>query len=955
MTKILDNLDDLFQDGGFFDDYLAHYGRSVRDGAPVGSGRYPWGSGSEEEQRAVRFRDEVMNLRRQGMSDADIAAKYELKNATELKRRYSIATNTVKQLNIGRYLALKNSDHHYSRSEIGQMLGVNESTLRSWEKDLEGERASKTEKLANTIQEDIDKRGFVDVGKGVDTQLGVSRDRLDTAILMLQDKGYKYQTFKIKQVGNGEDMEIRVLGKPEITQGYIKDHPLEFGPPGFYSEGGEIKRFEKPVSIDSSRVFIRYAEDGGVEKDGLIELRRGVDDISLKDAHYAQVRIAVDGTHYLKGMAMPSDDIPKGYDIVFNTNKHKGTPMINYDDPDHQVLKKMKDPSKTPDGNPFGASIRLDNQLILAQRHYKDKDGNEKLSAINIVSEEGNWETWSKTLPSQFLSKQPLTLAKRQLDLNYADQAREYDQIMKLTNPVVKQKLLQEFADNCDSAAVHLKAAAMSRQQAHVILPFPELKDTEVYAPGYRNGEKVVLIRYPHAGRFELAELTVNNKVESVRKALGTNPRDAIGINPATAGILSGADFDGDTAVVIPNNKGQIKVFDHKGNPDSPLAKLKTFDPKEAYPYVEGMKVMSKANKGKEMGKVTNLITDMTLQGATPDELARAVRHSMVIIDAEKHKLNYKKSEADNQIDALRRKYQYNEATGTYGGSGTLISRAKSPEYVDDRKVLWSLKDENGKKLVDQGIDVKTGEKVYQPAGARGTKRVVNKETGEVTWEKVVKKIQSTKMAEAKDARELLSSTKHPYEMEVVYADYANRMKALANRARKSYLATPSQKQSASAKETYKEERASLLAKLNDALKNKPLERKAQLLATQIRRGIERDNPDMDEDDKKKKKNQALSYARARVGANKQQIQITEKEWKAIQAGALSDSQLREVLNNANMDQVRAYATPRDTTKLSSADLALAKSMMAADYTRAEIADRLGVSRSTLSNALNEK
>ena len=48
------------------------------------------------------------------------------------------------------------------------------------------------------------------------------------------------------------------------------------------------------------------------------------------------------------------------------------------------------------------------------------------------------------------------------------------------------------------------------------------------------------------------------------------------------------------------------------------------------------------------MGDVSNLITDMTIKGANNDELARAVRHSMVVIDSEKHNLDVKASARDN-------------------------------------------------------------------------------------------------------------------------------------------------------------------------------------------------------------------------------------------------------------------------------------------------------------------
>lgn len=67
-----------------------------------------------------------------------------------------------------------------------------------------------------------------------------------------------------------------------------------------------------------------------------------------------------------------------------------------------------------------------------------------------------------------------------------------------------------------------------------------------MYAPNYKDGETVALIRYPHGGTFEIPILTVNNKQAEGKRVLGNTPADAIGINSKVAGRLSGADFDGD-------------------------------------------------------------------------------------------------------------------------------------------------------------------------------------------------------------------------------------------------------------------------------------------------------------------------------------------------------------------------------------------------------------------------
>ncbi len=398
---------------------------------------------------------------------------------------------------------------------------------------------------------------------------------------------------------------------------------------------------------------------------------------------------------------------------------------------------------------------------------------------------------------------------------------------------------------------------------------------------------------------------------------------------------MSGADFDGDTALVIPVNS-RVKVRTSKT-----LKGLEGFDPKEAYPYKEGMKVMTPDMKQKQMGMVTNLITDMTLKGADSDELARAVRHSMVVIDSEKHKLNYKQSELDNGIAALKDKYQ-NNGDGRHGVS-TLISRAKSPEMVEARKDY----------TLGPNSIYEDGSKKYTPTKETWT---TTDRRGNV---KVHTRMQeSTRMAEATDAFTLTSggSRKNPgTQMEAVYADYANKVKALANSARKEFVSTPSLKYDPDAKKAYQVEVDSLNHKLNIALKNAPKERQAQLLANQIFEAKKQADPSMDKDHIKKAKGQALTTARARVGAKKQRVDITPSEWTAIQKGAISDSKLRAILNNADLDKVKQYATPRSTATISNANKTRAVAMArSGNYTTREIADALGVSTSTISKLVND-
>jgi DNA-binding CsgD family transcriptional regulator len=762
------------------------------------------------------------------------------------------------------------------------------------------ERSEITNVTANVLKDNVEKKTYLDVGLGVERYLGVSRTKLKTALAQLEEEGYKLHSFKVEQVGTGEKTNMMVLTKGDVGFGEVMRNRDKIRLTTEYSEdGGRSFLGLEPInSVNAKRVQIRYNEEGGAQKDGVIELRRGIEDISLGNAKYAQVRIGVNDTHYMKGMATYSDNMPNGVDIIYNTNKKIGTPMLGTKD--NTVCKEMKD---DPD-NPFGSTVR--------QKHYVDKDGNKKLSALNIVNEEGDWGEWSKSISSQVLSKQTTDLAKKQLGLAYDAKKDEFDELSSLTNPVVKRKLLDSFADDSDSAAVHLKAAALPRQATHVLIPFPTIKETEIYAPNYNNGESVVLIRYPHGGRFEIPELTVNNKHVEANRVI-KNAKDAVGINHKVAEKLSGADFDGDTVLVIPNNKGSIKTR-------AALEQLKDFDPKTAYPAYEGMPRMTSRAKGMQMGSVSNLITDMTIKGATYDEIARAVKHSMVVIDAEKHHLNYKQSYVDNGIAKLKEIYQGSARSG----ASTLISRASAEVRVNARK---------------ESVDPETGKKIYTYTGESYITR---------RGKEVFKTTTSTKLAETPDAFSLSSGTP----MEAIYATHANKLKVLANEARKTSINTKPMYTSPSAKKLYANEVASLDAQLNNALKNKPLERQAQLLANTIVSTKKTDNPMMDAADLKKIKGQALAEARARMGAKKQDIIISDKEWNAIQAGAISSNKLMQILNNTDLDRIKQLATPRTTTSLTPIKEARIKNMIANGYTQSEIANQLGISTKTISNLM---
>lgn len=881
------------------EDYLQHYGILRK------SGRYPWGSGDNPVQRSNTFLSMVDDLRKQGLTPKEIAIGLGLKNTTHLRNVTTIARAEKTAADVSTVVRLKESG--MSNIAIGKQMGIGESQVRALYKKREDDQLNILQATTTAIKNRCDDVKYLDVGTGQQFHIptGVTESKFKAAIAALEDQGYKVHYLKVPQLGTKHETTQKVLTPPGVTYSEVsKNRDSVRGFTEWTNDGGRSwLGIQPPISVSSKRLAIKYKEDGGDQADGVIYVRPGVKDISLGNSRYAQVRVQIDKTHYIKGMAMYKDDLPPGTDLVFHTNKSNTGNKLD-------ALKPLKD---DPD-NPFGSTVRQ-----LMDEHGKVR------SAMNIVYEEGSWERWSKTLSSQFLSKQTPDFAKSRLDATFEKKKTELDEIMKLTNPTVRKHLLLKFAEEADSSAVHLKAAGFKRQASHVILPIKSMKENEVYAPNFKNGERVVLIRHPHGGTFEIPELTVNNRHPEANKLLGPTKsrpepvQDAIGIHPKVAQHLSGADFDGDTVLVIPNNNRRIKN-------SPPLAGLKDFDPM-IYKLSDDSPIprISASGKQHQMGDVSNLITDMTIKGAPHSELARAVRHSMVVIDAEKHHLNYKQSAIDNGIADLKRRYQ----GGARKGASTLISRSKSQARVPERKQGFR-------------IDPETGRKEYRYTG-----RVRIDEKGR----EIPRTTKSTKMAETHDARTLLSEhggTK----IEKVYADYANRLKTMANDTRKVGVNTKPTPYDPSARTAYSKQVASLTASLHLALRNAPLERQAQVLGNAVYKQKLRDNPEMDDTEKKKVKAQALMEARTRVGAKKDLIKPTQDEWNAIQAGAFRNNTLTSILDNADLDHIKKLATPKETLLMTTAKTSRAQAMLRGGATQAEVAEALGVSLSTLKRSL---
>ncbi len=1013
-------------------DAIIHSGVGHDENPPGrGSGRYPWGTGQRLHQHDWEIYDRIQKYRQQGMTEAQIVKAMGFKNSNEFRAVKQIATNIVrsdKQRTADYYIHTINPETGkvYTPTEIGKIMGVNESSVRSYLTTSTTGNSTKIFQAAETLEMAVKEKHYIDVGKGVELNLGLSPDSLNTSLEILKQKGYVVDTIDVKQITNPNQMTTyRVLADPGTTKQDLRAHKYDIKTLEELSSLDERiqnpdhpSHFVKPNFLKLDQVAIKYDENGGRAMDGEIMIRAEKDAngnyiptnpaLSLGNARYAQVRIAVntpDGPMYAKGIAGYSSDVPDGSDILVWSNKSE-----------EGGYKKALKPMKESDTNPFGSTV--------VQTYMKDKDGNyilnkdgtKQVSAINIVGStpedahaEGVWSTWNRNTPSQFLGKQSKELVKQQLSLKIQQAEDELAEVMSYTNPTIKKNMLIDLADQFDGNAVSLKAAPIAGQSVHVLRAVPSLKDTECYCPDLPDGTIVAAVRYPYAGPFESPILKVNNRNKDARDRIG-NAMDACGINQAVANKLSGADFDGDTVTVIPlTRKTASGEFERITNVKTAptLPGLEGFDTAEygldnprfskmvdkngepTYPLIRNTQ-----QRSTQMGIASNLITDMYARGCEDEEeLSRAVRYSMVIIDAYKHKLNYKAAYQDYDIESLKKKYQNRideNGEEKYGGASSLLSRSKSKTTVDARSMAYTIDKETGEKVYrppkyttkairekqyveapDGYVNPKTGRKSKFMVDENGKKlvattdgKIVKNKDGTYSYDKgsgkevwitkgYEKRTQeSTQMAEAKDARTLLSD--NPNEIERMYADFANHFKTLANRARLESIRVKEDKADPEARKKYAAEVESLKEKLVIAKSNSVRERQANLIASSRFNAAYNDNPDMDGDEKKKLRGTLIKDARYETGAAKNRVRFTDREWEAVEHKAISPSMLNDLLKNADEDDYLSRAMPK-TDRIGSAKRQRIKAMFNAGFTYEEIAKACGVAEGSISSVLNKK
>lgn len=966
--------------------YINHSGKGHDNNPPGrGSGRYAWGAGENPYQHLglPKFTtDFLIDQEKVKEKLGPNATRTEIAKAMGMSSGQYDAYRgyAQKELWFAKRAAAIELCKTHSRSEVARIMGEkSESNIRAYLNDDIAYRQGRVRNTAEKLREMVaDGTTFVGIGSGVPALMGVPQTTFDASLKALQAEGYKTHVIELKQINNpANTTKHKVLTKNNVDTREVYANLDKIKYPGVTSNDKGLNYLGqvKPKSISSDRVSILYGPKGGTKKDGLIELRRGVPDISMGEQKYAQVRIAVDDKYYLKGMAVYSDNLPKGVDVLFNTNKlDTGTKT--------DVMKKMEIDPKTGKidwENPFKSTIKSGSDLKYASRFYTDKNGKKQQSAINIVNEQDEWQKWATndTLPTQFLAKQSPTLIKSQLKEVRDKQKARFEDIMQIPNNTIKSIMLNNFAESCDKQSVHLKAAGLPRQTASVILPGPNVKEGEVFAPNYRNGEKIALIRYPHGGKFEIPILTVNNNNSLAKKMIGADSTTAIGIHHSAAEQLSGADFDGDTVTCIPlSSRVSIRT-------QNAVKSLIDFEPKVSYKGFDGMKKISKSEGYQEMGKITNLITDMTMIGAPSTDVVNAVKYSMVAIDAHKHNLNLRQAEKDFHISELKKKYR----GSSIAGASTLLSRSTSPTYILDRVEKrvsemtpdeYSLWKEGHQIYKNTNKMTKGKDGMYSPRinevdalslpGTKYTIAKVNKLTKEeysryLKGDKSVitnKNTDNAKRANMISAYDLTSggSKKNPgYLPEDIYASHSDALKEMARIARKNARNLPSDKVDIQAKKKYISEVESIKNKLKTKEINSIKEKQATIDATlSIRENIRtKDYPDKKE--YTKMASRVLAASRNKYGKEKYKVSITDKELEAIEAHAITKTDIEKLIlsmDDASLEKFQTRISSRNTrTGLTPGQQALIRSKMKTGlYTQQEIADAFGVSISTIRNII---
>lgn len=258
----------------FYDEAnLTHYGMPRR------SGRYPWGSGDNPYQHSADFMARVQSLKKSNATAVDestgeiltgeraIAKIMGLSNTKELRVQYALAKDEKRTYDVQTAKSMRADGK--SLNEIAKAMGFkNDSSVRSLLNDQSASKMNKSKKTADTLKQCLkeklkdDPKAVLDVGVGVERELGVSKEKLNEALYIMQQEGYQVWKGSVPQATNpGKKTNLRIVG-PEGTP---KSAPFDYEHIHSVSEytsrdnGETFSKTKFPVSMDPKRLAIRYA------------------------------------------------------------------------------------------------------------------------------------------------------------------------------------------------------------------------------------------------------------------------------------------------------------------------------------------------------------------------------------------------------------------------------------------------------------------------------------------------------------------------------------------------------------------------------------------------------------------------------------------------------------------------------------------------------------------------
>ncbi len=256
-------------------------------GTPRHSGRYPWGSGQDPYQRGTSWIGQVEQLRKQGLSDLEIAKGMGM-NSSQFRARITLARAEKRQADYAMAVRLK--EKGMSNVAIAERMGYpNESSIRSLLDPAKLERSEITANISNLLKERVDQYDYIDVGSGAEAYIGISRTKLKASLAALKEEGYEVHDIYVPQVTDpkNKNTTVQVLTKPGTTDKELYDNMDRIKTTiDVYSEDGgrSLLGLEPIKQVSLNRIDVAYESS----KDGVIEVRRGVQDLALGDARYAQ-------------------------------------------------------------------------------------------------------------------------------------------------------------------------------------------------------------------------------------------------------------------------------------------------------------------------------------------------------------------------------------------------------------------------------------------------------------------------------------------------------------------------------------------------------------------------------------------------------------------------------------------------------------------------------------------